>query len=437
MAVLRNWSAITLLVTQARYRSRQSILERSRGAPTTCGWWPSLWPSFQKSRTQYTRPSPTQRNRRRALHMTDTDPNKWFLDSNQIGREPAYTSGNHAEALIDGKDYMSDLSHKLVNMRDGDYFYMGGWRVTPEQRLAPEDTSSPTLADEMQRLISTDVTVKALIWFFPTTYLGIGLSKHARGNTRFVRRINEAGGQAILDGRLPRGTYASHHQKTIVLSSEGVDWAYVGGIDIAVDRWDTSAHDASPHRLKGQFDGWHDVQCVVRGPAVSEIWGNVADRWNDTHCSNVKIRVPARGELSPIETARRPSPQGDAGSQYVQVLRTFAGGNVYSFAPEGETTIGYAYERAIDLAQHYVYIEDQFLWPCSITEKLRCAAARGVKVILVLSHKFPASWHRGTTRCANTHLIVSEETIRKTFSYTTYRLTFRVSLDQTCRSIPN
>jgi phosphatidylserine/phosphatidylglycerophosphate/cardiolipin synthase-like enzyme len=61
---------------------------------------------------------------------------------------------------------------------------------------------------------------------------------------------------------------------------------------------------------------------------------------------------------------------------------------VYSFLPGGEQTVRLAYEQAIDKAEHYVYIEDQYAWPCSLGEKLNQAAKRGVKVILVLAHEY-------------------------------------------------
>jgi phosphatidylserine/phosphatidylglycerophosphate/cardiolipin synthase-like enzyme len=68
-------------------------------------------------------------------------------------------------------------------------------------------------------------------------------------------------------------------------------------------------------------------------------------------------------------------------------LRTLAAG-IYPFARRGEQTVRCGYERAIDNAQHYIYIEDQYVWPSSLVSGLRDAAARGVKIILVTSHEF-------------------------------------------------
>ena len=54
-------------------------------------------------------------------------------------------------------------------------------------------------------------------------------------NAEFVRRIDEDGGQVLLDGRTRRG--GSHHQKLVVLrhpAAPGQDVAFVGGIDLGL-----------------------------------------------------------------------------------------------------------------------------------------------------------------------------------------------------------
>lgn len=85
----------------------------------------------------------------------------------------------------------------------------------------------------------------------------------------FVQKINAMNSPraaAILDDRVPR--FWAHHQKTIILSSANFNWAYVGGIDICVNRWDTPEHYSPPQRQKEFMDAWHDVQVAVRGPSV-------------------------------------------------------------------------------------------------------------------------------------------------------------------------
>ncbi|HYM89077.1 MAG TPA: phospholipase D-like domain-containing protein [Nitrospiraceae bacterium] len=62
---------------------------------------------------------------------------------------------------------------------------------------------------------------------------------------------------------------------------------------------------------------------------------------------------------------------------------------VYPFAPNGEQTARKALERAIERAKHYIYIEEQFLWPCSVVDSLRKVVKRNpaLKVVIVLAEE--------------------------------------------------
>ncbi|KAA0780891.1 hypothetical protein [Bacillus sp. TE8-1] len=119
---------------------------------------------------------------------------------------------------------------------------------------------------------------------------------------------------------------------------------------------------------------------------MAQVWNNFRQRWNDETAPHSIPGVPGG---SKAEGIAEPPPAGASiGNQHVQVLRTLACKSIYSFFPGGEQTVRLAYERAIDRAQHYIYIEDQYFWPCTLTDKLRQAADRGMKIILVLSHKY-------------------------------------------------
>ena len=61
-----------------------------------------------------------------------------------------------------------------------------------------------------------------------------------------------------------------------------------------------------------------------------------------------------------LDYSKKPLKGSNFGTHHVQVLRTLARGGVYPFAPYGEQSILSAYKKAIDLAEHYIYIEEQF-----------------------------------------------------------------------------
>ena len=338
--------------------------------------------------------------------MTNTSPDHWFLPAGEMPREPHYTSENQVLPLVDGETYFSHLAARLTAMQGG-YLHLAGYRVTPQIPLLPSTSPpGPMLVDQLTGLIARGVTVHCAVWYLPTSIMTIFYRplpfrrfNHHKDNVDIVQAINDASSKgktrsaAILDQRLvfpftyAPATLASHHQKTVLLRSENHDWAYVGSIDLAVDRWDTSAHDSPPARPKEYWDAYHDVQGVLRGPAVIQIWENFRQRWNDT-TPPAKWPSPLPIVVPPPITESPPVP-ASYGTQHVQVLRTLACQGVYPFAPRGEQTARKGLERAISLAEHYIYIEEQFFWPCSVVDSLQKAIRRNpaLKVVIVLAEE--------------------------------------------------
>lgn len=329
--------------------------------------------------------------------MTSTDPATWFLAGDETPRNPAFTSDNNVTALVDGKAYMSHLAARLGGQASDDYLHLTAWRATGSLSLEPDVPGSPPFIDLLADLVARGVTFRALAWLAGPGGSGSGSgsggvtpSSQMLENIDFVDKANLLGGTAVLDNRTV--LTSSHHQKTAVLSSDGQDWAYVGGIDIAPDRWDTPAHDQPAGRTREFFDAWHDVHCAVQGPAVSQVWQNFTERWNDPTPAN---SVPVPGPVTPPPITAGPPAPLSVGTHHVQILRTLACG-VYPFHIGGEQTARLAYERAVDAAEHYIYIEDQYLWPCpgdsaagtsGLVTKLHDATLRGVKVICVVAHR--------------------------------------------------
>jgi phosphatidylserine/phosphatidylglycerophosphate/cardiolipin synthase-like enzyme len=181
--------------------------------------------------------------------VTSTDPQTWFLPEEQTPRVPAFTSDNDVTALVDGQAYMSHLAARLAGQGGEDYLHFAGWRVTGSLSLEPDVLGSPAFFDVLADLLARGVTFRALVWLAGPGGSGSGSggvtpSSQMMENVDFVNKANAFGATAVLDNRTV--LTSSHHQKAAVLSSDGQDWAYVGGIDIAPDRWDVPAHDRCP-----------------------------------------------------------------------------------------------------------------------------------------------------------------------------------------------
>ncbi len=343
-------------------------------------------------------------------------PEDWFLDGEMLPfRAPSFTGTNVVEFFVDGESYMESLATRFDNLTPGDRVLFAGWRFSPEQKLRPAVPGALGIQDLALDLHRRGVNVRALVYGSVVSTSPLRRPVPAfpsKDNFDFRAALANAGAGAILDSRVAR--FGSHHQKAVVVQSaaEGA-WAHVGGIDLCLDRWDNSAHADLPVRQREPDflgsrvaqPGWHDVQCVVRGTAVRQVWEALAQRWNDSTQPSPIDPVPV-----PIDPSESPGRPAVVGTHAVQVLRTLACNGIYSFLPGGERTVQAAYRKAIRKARHYIYVEDQYVWPSSIVDDLRDAAARGVHVLLVTSRDFDLPAFTGLPAA---HRAMREETLMR------------------------
>lgn len=329
----------------------------------------------------------------------------WFLDDRKAGRSPAFTTGNRVHAFVDGRGYFADLRATLT--RCDDTLLIAGWRVSSGQVLEPERSgeglSGDTFLDAIKHARRQGAEIKALLFNVPGTDMpGPFRLWHAHDNREFCDEIIKIGGDAILDSRLADVPASSHHQKFIVaLSREpSQSAAYLGGIDVCYDRWDHPPHDNCVERQRdfireGCFEthqpsqpGWHDVQVKVQGPALAQMFDVFRQRWNDPRPANRDPFLMSYRGRTRLEGSA-PRVEG-AGTAAIQINLTLPEGVFPEQGGAGEQSIARAQGRAIDLAEHYIYIEDQYVWPCSLVEHLEAALKRGVRVLLVVARDYDA-----------------------------------------------
>ena len=225
-----------------------------------------------------------------------------------------------------------------------------------------------------------------------------------------IAAANDAVGgssRAIIDGRTPLPS-GSHHQKTLVVKRDGEAVAYVGGIDLTRDRWDTSEHPcaATPQgkdcatretEPNQTTKGWEDVHLRLRGPAVLDVASNFVNRWNDAEKpSNVK---PVEEVPPKIEHLDESEVVADAGTASVQVVRTYScsspaclHGCYTNNAPKGETSHLEALVKAIGQAQNYIYLEDQyFVYEKQVQSALLSSMAAHPNLRLIVLTQRPES----------------------------------------------
>lgn len=282
---------------------------------------------------------------------------------------PSPRSGNAVDVLIDGEAALGAMADAMQSARI--HIHIAGWHLTPGFKLRHSD-GSPTLR-EMLRKLSERVDVRVLLWAGPP----LPVFQPTRSTMKTVRQelMQDSQVRCSLDAR--ERTLHCHHEKILVVDDEV---AFVGGIDLSDlsgDRWDESHH---PPR---GATGWHDLATRLRGPIVSDVAEHFRSRWQEVS-----------GEPLPA-----PIDQSRAGDVTVQMLRTVPE-STYGFLPRGEFSILDAYLRALNSAQEFVYLENQFLWSTEIVQvladKIRHPPTDDFRLVVVLPSR-PTNG-RDTTR---------------------------------------
>jgi len=254
--------------------------------------------------------------------------------------EPPMRSGNTVDVLIDGVQALPAIAEELRQARS--HVHLTGWYFSPDFALERDDESvilRNLLAELAERL-----DVRVLVW----AGAPLPLFRPSRGEVRNMRErlIKNTKIECALDAK--ERPMHCHHEKTIAIDDRV---AFVGGIDLTSesgDRFDTNQH---PPRVTV---GWHDACARIEGPAVSDVAEHFRMRWHEV----------TGQALAPV----RPSPPH--GELEVQVVRTVPE-HVYAAAPRGYFTILESYVRALQAAERFIYIENQFLWSPEIETVLR------------------------------------------------------------------
>lgn len=256
----------------------------------------------------------------------------------------AVAEARRAAVLIDAETYYAVLDDTLRRAERS--IMILGWDFDARIRLRPQDgPDAPTLGDLLRSLVESrpHLHVRVLVWSLAIVHApGAALPLVHGADWQRHERIH-----IHLDRHHP--AYAAHHQK-IVIVDDSV--AFVGGMDLTVERWDTSDH-APDNGLRRSPDGKcydpvHDVQTVLEGPVVGHLCDIARSRWRDA-------TGQALATCSVVD--RWPDPlQPDFATATVAVSRTKPG---YHGQPAIEETAR-LYEDLLRAARTTVYIEAQY-----------------------------------------------------------------------------
>jgi phosphatidylserine/phosphatidylglycerophosphate/cardiolipin synthase-like enzyme len=192
----------------------------------------------------------------------------------------------------------------------------------------------------------------------------------------------------VLIEQHPTEKIGSWHQKTVIIDGS---LAYAGGMNARQNDWDSqhavfdyrrSPHDSSGAdraKLKAahaetRYPPRHDFMTRIEGPLVMDVHNNFVTRWNRA-IDNKSFFSSGVIKLSAMTT-----PPSGPGAKSGQIVRTMP---KYPPTPLGEAGCYEMYVRAIQNAEKYIYIEDQYFRSDRIANALASACRANSKLIVI------------------------------------------------------
>jgi len=276
--------------------------------------------------------------------------------------------------LIDGGPYFARLEAALrLATRE---ILIVGWDFDGAVRLRPDASpeDSKPLGELLHELVESrpDLEVHILVWSVAVAHapsnpmpllFGANWQKHPRIHVK-------------LDTMHP--IYAAHHQK-IVCIDDAI--AFVGGMDLTVDRWDTNRHLADdPLRVSPTgvpYRQVHDIQMLVDGEAASALATLARERWEN---ATGETLVETRGDQDPWPLGLQP--------HFVQtpvaIARTAPGRRMREAIRESAMLTA----DALAAARERIYIEAQYMTATGIGDVLvqKLTSENGPEVIVLMTH---------------------------------------------------
>jgi phosphatidylserine/phosphatidylglycerophosphate/cardiolipin synthase-like enzyme len=283
------------------------------------------------------------------IFMADADDSRnWFVantDPPAESRLPRFTPNNKITFLIDGLATFREMVTAMATVKNAEhYLRLAGWWLTDNFQMVPllVGTKFTELTHESA---NHGAQVQGMLW-----------DQFAHFNTAEVCHINDlpqGNGRAILDNETIRPA-GSHHQKLLIVRNSSA-LPFCGGIDINPNRLDGPGHDGNRP--------YHDIHAKVEGPAVADLNITFVQRWNNHPERRSPFTCPGPVRTHPKLPATPPPFEPAPGEHYVQVTRTYPPKKHYPFAPNGDLGTLSAVRRAIQRAQRFIYLEDQYGTP--------------------------------------------------------------------------
>jgi phosphatidylserine/phosphatidylglycerophosphate/cardiolipin synthase-like enzyme len=283
---------------------------------------------------------------------------------------------DRASVLIDGATYFAWLEAALRRAKRS--ILIIGWDFDGSIRLRPDASAeeSPPLGPLLRSLVEAkpDLEVRILVWSVAVVHapgapgpliFGADWQDHPRL-------------QLKLDTHHP--LYAAHHQKIVCIDDA---LAFVGGMDLTVERWDTHRHACDdPIRLKDDgciYEPVHDLQMAVDGEAARSVAEVGYGRWKFATGEELSPATPDGVDAWPEDLA------ADFVNVPVAIARTYP---AWGDQPAAQEAAALTLD-ALSAARKSIYIEAQYMTAPAIGDVLeqRLADPDGPEVVVIQTHE--------------------------------------------------
>ena len=272
--------------------------------------------------------------------------------------DPSPRKGNLLEILIDGATALPRIADEIQKAES--HVHLAGWFFSADFRLRQD---GPGLREFLAE-VAERADVRVLCWAGSP----LPLFRPDRKQARKMRDELVRGSRVVCALDRKERPMHCHHEKLVIVDDRV---AFVGGIDLT--DYSGQRFDSHEHPSRDGL-GWHDATARVEGPAVADVAEHFRLRWHEV-----------TGETLPAVESQRA-----AGEIEVQIVRTVPE-KVYRRLPRGDFRILEAYQRAFRSAEHFIYLENQFLWSpelvATLAEKLRHPPSDDFRLLVLLPAK--------------------------------------------------
>ncbi|KZP31489.1 phospholipase D [Athelia psychrophila] len=359
---------------------------------------------------------------------------QWITALEKVAASSHYTGSNRfdsfapirmnvaAQWLVDGRDYFWNVSRAILLAKDT--IYIHDWWLSPELQLRRPNKDKYRLDRLLQRKAREGVKIYVIV------YQEVS-SRTTPTDSNYTKQRLTALHENIMVQRSPShfqtGTfYWAHHEKMCVIDQT---IAFMGGLDLCFGRWDTPQHiisddtevgpetseiwpgkDYSNPRIldfhtlnkpdEDLYDRakiprmpWHDVSMQVVGQPARDLCRHFVQRWNyllriKNHTKLMPFLLPPP-EFKPGELTG----MGLTGTCEMQICRS-AGPWSMGTPSRIEHSIQNAYLKAIQMSDHFVYIENQFFITSTFVNEVKIENRIGDALVarIIRAHREKTPW---------------------------------------------